>query len=330
MKLTVITGGCGFIGSNLIKLLLETKETRILVVDNLTSSSLDQFGNITLFHEITDEEFDGGSSLQPVTFVKGDIREAALAMRVCRGAETVVHLAASTGVRESTQDPLADCIINVIGTINYLEAARLNGVRRFVFASSSAALGEQIPPFNEKMVPQPKSAYGASKLAGEAYCHAYLASFGLETVILRFGNVYGPHSIHKNSVVAKFIKNILAHKPLLIYGDGNQTRDFIYVDDLLMAILSVLNCAQIGGQVFHIASQQEHTVLEVAEELNLLSEKFLGYRCALGFESERAGEIERSYSDISKAREILSFAPKYDLKRGLEETFTWFLQKENE
>ena len=326
----MITGGCGFIGANLIKSLLATKETHILVVDNLTSSSLDQLGNITSYHEITDTELETGNSLQRVSFIRGDIRDEALALSVCRGAETVVHLAASTGVIQSIQDPLADCRINIIGTINYLEAARLNGVRRFVFASSSASLGEQIPPYHEKMVAQPKSPYGASKLAGEAYCQAYFASFGLETVILRFGNVYGPHSTHKNSVVAKFIKHISSREMLPIYGDGNQTRDFIYVEDLILAMLSVLDREQIGGQVFQLATHQEHTVLEVAEELNLLAEKVLGYRCSLGFESERAGEIERSYSDISKAREMLKFAPKYDLRRGLEETFTWFVKHENE
>jgi UDP-glucose 4-epimerase len=330
MKLIVITGGCGFIGANLIKSLLATKESHILVVDNLTSNSLDQLGHITSYHELTDTELEIGGSLQRVRFIKGDIRDQALAMDVCRGAETVVHLAASTGVIQSIQDPLTDCGINIIGTINYLEAARLNGVRRFVFASSSAALGEQVPPYHEKMVAQPKSAYGASKLAGEAYCQAYFASFGLETVILRFGNVYGPHSTHKNSVVAKFIKHIFSQEMLPIYGDGNQTRDFIYVEDLILALRSVLDREQMGGQVFQIATHQEHTVLEVAEELNLLAERVLGYRCSLGFESERAGEIQRSYSDISKAREMLQFEPKYDLKRGLEETFTWFVKHQNE
>ncbi|MBW1888865.1 MAG: NAD-dependent epimerase/dehydratase family protein, partial [Deltaproteobacteria bacterium] len=220
----------------------------------------------------------------------------------------------------------ADCTSNVMGTLNYLEAARKNGVPCFVFASSGAPLGEQNPPIHEGMVPRPISPYGASKLAGEAYCTAYHGSFGLNTIVLRFGNVYGPYSTHKGSVVAKFIGHILASEPLPVYGDGTQTRDFIYVDDLIQTILLALDRPKIGGQVFQIATHREHTVLELADELNRLSEKYLNRMSQVVFEKERKGEIKRNYSDISKAKRILGFEPKYDLKRGLEETFLWFLE----
>ena len=184
----------------------------------------------------------------------------------------MIHLAANTGVLPSIQDPTADCSTNVLGTLNFLEASRKSAVKRFDFASSGAPLGEQTAPIHEEMVARPISRYGASKLAGEAYCSAYCGSFGLETVALRFGNVYGPRSNDKGSVVAKFVKHIIAGKPLTIYGDGNQSRDFVYVEDLVQAVLLALERPGIGGEIFQIATYKEHTVLEVAETLILIAE----------------------------------------------------------
>ena len=221
--------------------------------------------------------------------VVGDIRDQRLAEEACRGIDVIVHLAANTGDIPSIENPMEDCTANVIGTVNYLEAARLAGSKRFVLASSGAPLGEQKPPIHENMVPRPISPYGASKLAGEAYCSAYHGSFALDSVVLRFGNVYGPHSNHKGSVVAKFIKHILADEPLPIYGDGNQTRDFIYVEDLVRAILLSLERPGIGGEVFRIATHREHTVGEVAETLNRLAEKHLGRKSEVIYEKERKG-----------------------------------------
>jgi UDP-glucose 4-epimerase len=259
--------------------------------------------------------------------VVGDIRDQGLAEKVCKGIDVIVHLAANTGVMPSIEDPMADCMANVIGTVNFLEAARKNGVKRFVFASSGAPLGEQEPPIHEEMVPRPISPYGASKLCGEAYCSAYYGSFGLETVALRFGNVYGPLSSHKGSVVAKFIKHIFAGEPLPIYGDGTQTRDFIYVEDLVNAILLALERPGVGGEVFQIATHREHTVGEVADVLNRLAEKYLSRKNEIVFENERKGEVKRNYSDISKARRMLGFEPKTSLEEGLERTFLWFLRE---
>jgi UDP-glucose 4-epimerase len=144
-----------------------------------------------------------------------------------------------------------DCMVNVLGTFNYLDACRKSNVKRFVFASSGAPLGEQEPPIHEEMVPRPISPYGASKLCGEAYCSAFHGSFGVETVCLRFGNVYGPYSTHKGSVVAKFIKQILERETLTIYGDGSQTRDFIYIDDLIRAVWAGVTVPGVGGHGIH-------------------------------------------------------------------------------
>jgi UDP-glucose 4-epimerase len=274
--------------------------------------------------EITKEEM-GRAPAYRLELVVGDVRDEELAVVICQRADAVIHLAASTGVIPSIEDPRSDCMDNVIGTFNYLESARMNGIGRFVFASSGAPLGEQNPPIHEEIAPHPISPYGASKLAGEGYCKAYHGSFGLDSVVLRFGNVYGPYSNHKNSVVGKFIKHILASEPLPIYGDGSQTRDFIYVNDLTQAILLCLDRPNIGGEIFQIATHKEYTVLEVAEKLNVLVEQHLGRKSDIVFENERKGEIRRSYSDIGKAGRMLGFEPKYDLNEGLEKTFLWFL-----
>ena len=323
----LITGGCGFIGVNLVEKLLQSSEDYALrVIDNLSVGKKEDLARVSSFIERRGGEA-GDGHWDRLELVVGDVTEKSLALNVCKGADAVVHLAASTGVMPSVEDPEQDFASNVVGTFNYLEAARLNGIGRFVFASSGAPLGEQVPPVHEEMVPHPISPYGAGKLCGEAYCSAYHGSFGLETVVLRFGNVYGPHSKHKGSVVAKFIRHIMASEPLPIYGDGNQTRDFIYVEDLTEAILLALNRADVGGEIFQIATHREHTVAEVAEELNRLGEKYLSMRSRIVFENERRGEIRRNYSDISKAKRMLGFEPRHDLKQGLEKTFRWFLEE---
>ncbi|MBN2062437.1 MAG: NAD-dependent epimerase/dehydratase family protein [Deltaproteobacteria bacterium] len=324
----LITGGCGFIGVNLISHILDkTRECKIRVVDNLSSGKKE---DLSAVYEITEISGKGtsGPPANRMELVVGDIRDGSLAVDACRGMDAVVHLAANTGVIPSIEDPRTDCMSNVIGTFNYLEAARKNNIKKLVFASSGAPLGEQVPPIHEEMVPKPISPYGASKLCGEAYCSAYYGSFGLEAVALRFGNVYGPRSKHKGSVVAKFIKHILASEPLPIYGDGNQTRDFIYVGDLVEAIILAMEKPRIGGEAFQIATHLEHTVSEVAEELNRLAEKHLGRKSLIVYEKERRGEVRRNFSDISKARRMLGFEPEYDLRRGLEETFLWFLRNQ--
>jgi UDP-glucose 4-epimerase len=321
----LITGGCGFIGCNLVKSVFAQDDNKVIIIDNLSTGSKKQLAGIIPFQEVGYAELAEQNVTAKVVLVEGDVQDVSLAMMACREVNAIVHLAANPGVIPSIEDPRYDCLTNVIGTLNYLEAARKNGVRRFVFASSGAPLGEQTPPNHEEMVPCPVSPYGASKLSGEGYCMAYHGSFGLDTVVLRFGNVYGPYSTYKNSVVAKFMNHILAFEPLTIYGDGKQTRDFIHASDLIQAIQLALVRPRIGGEIFHIGTEKEHTIVEVAEELNRLAEKYLGRTCPVLFKKERRGEIRRSYSDISKARKLLGFEPKFDLRNGLEDTFLWFL-----
>ena len=318
----LITGGCGFIGTALIRRLLEDGGQVIRVVDNLTTGTRDDLRQVSNFREISRDSVFGDA--QHVELIVGNILEDDLAVVASRGCDIIIHLAANTGVGPSVENPRADLLANVLGTFNYLEAARINKVPRFVFASSSAPVGEVEPPIHEELAPHPVSPYGASKLAGEGYCSAYSRTFGVETVMLRFGNVYGPGSVHKHSVVAQFIRRAMAGDILEIYGEGNQTRDFIYIDDLIDAIVLAAMTPDIGGEVFQIASNSETSVREIAERLEgILKESgIVGVRTSSG--GARAGDVMRNYSDTTKARTVLGWRPKVCLDDGLHKTVSYF------
>ena len=302
MKTYLITGGCGFIGVNLISR-LTSRATEIRVLDNLSMGVHDDIKPFAVdFHE-------------------GDIRDQSKLAEVCRGVDVVVHLAAHTRVIDSISQPQLNFEINALGTLNVLEACRLTQVKKVVFASTGGAiLGEQEPPVHEGMVPKPVSPYGASKLAGEGYCSAYSGSYGLNTVALRFSNVYGPHSYRKGSVIAQYFKNLIHGEPLVIYGDGYQTRDFVYVDDLVDAIV-LADSIDAPGQVFQIASGRETSVLDLLVAIRRVVPN-------LDFEVRhqptRTGEIIRNYASITKARRLLGFDPKTSLSAGLAQTWAWF------
>jgi UDP-glucose 4-epimerase len=256
--------------------------------------------------------------------VIGDIRDREVVVEAVKGCEVVVHLAAHTRVIESVSDPALNFEVNVLGTMNVLQVSHAAGVRKFTFASTGGAiLGEQNPPVHEEMVPRPVSPYGASKLAGEAYCSAFAGSFGLNTVALRFSNVYGPYSYHKGSVVAQFFKNLLQGQPLTIYGDGSQTRDFVFVDDLVDAIL-LADQHDTPGEVFQIASGQETSI---AELVRLMKGVLPGLCFRIRHEPARAGEISRNYARIEKASRMLAYNPRMQLQEGLYRTWQWFQSK---
>lgn len=317
----LITGGCGFIGINLIHRLLDNPNAQIQVLDNLSVGTIDALATVTDFSE--SEEMDANSR---VTLTRGDILDVDLAERVCRSADVVVHLAANTGVHQSVLDPRLDCDVNVIGTQNMLNAAHKGDCSRFVFASSGAPVGEVEPPIHEELAPHPVSPYGASKLAGEGYCSAYYRTYGLETVALRFGNIYGPRSAHKSSVVAKFISHIINGELLEVYGSGNQTRDFIFIEELVRAIEQAASVPEVGGEIFQIASNRETTVNELVE---LLQEVAVGLGLALPevhYSEPRLGDVMRNYSDTSKAKARLGWSSTIELRQGLEKTFEWFVQ----
>ena len=296
----LVTGGCGFIGSNLVPLLLQRGE-EVRVLDNFAIGGADRV--------------PGG-----VELIEGDVRDANALAGAARDAEAVIHLAAAGNVADSVADPLSNFEVNARGTLLTLHAAVAAGVQRFVFASTGGALiGDAAPPVDESSVPRPISPYGASKLAGEGYCHAFRGSYGLETIALRFANVYGPGSDLKRGAVTTFIKRALAGEPLTIYGDGGATRDFIYVDDLCAGILAALDRRDVQG-VVHLASERETTI----EELARLVLAAAGADAPIEHVARRRGEVERNFAVARLAGEVLGWRAGMTLEDGLAATVAWF------
>jgi UDP-glucose 4-epimerase len=323
-KRWLITGGCGFIGSSLIRKLVSLNQgMQIRVLDNLLVGTRDDLAELCVFAELDPGSNGFSWSDRPrVQLVVGDILDADLVHWAASGAECIVHLAANTGVGPSVDNPRLDMKTNVIGTFNTLEAARQHKVGKYLFASSGAPVGEVQPPIHEEMAPHPVSPYGASKLAGEGYCSAYFRTFGVNTVGLRFGNVYGPRSKHKSSVVAKFIRQALHGEICEIFGDGSQTRDFLFLDDLLDAVLQSVRC-DAAGEIFQIATNQEHTVNEVAKELQqILIQK--GIAMNIRHTATRLGDVRRNYSDTTKAERMLGWKSRTGLREGLLATVEYF------
>jgi UDP-glucose 4-epimerase len=316
----LVTGGCGFIGVNLVHELVR-RGAGVRVLDNLSEGRREDLAAVLPLRAPC-----GDGLLPPGTaeLMVGDVRDPAAAAAAVRGVDVVVHLAAQTGVIPSVEDPFFDCEQNVTGTLTMLQAARDAGTRRFVFASSSAPLGDQDPPVHEGKVPRPLSPYGASKLAGEAYCSAFSGSFGLSTVALRFSNAYGPRSFRKGSVIALFFRCALEGEPLVVFGDGSQTRDFVHTDDLCRAVILAGEAKDAGGGLFQIGTGEETAVNDLVERTASLAERDLGRKLEVRFEPARKGEIARSVCDITRARKVLGFEPLVTLAAGLQDTWAWF------
>jgi UDP-glucose 4-epimerase len=308
MKGLLITGGCGFIGVNLIDFLRRKADCDIVVLDNLSLGRKEYL-----------------ESYQ-VRFLAGDICDPAIVKEAVAGVSAIVHLAADTRVIESIQNPRLNFEVNVIGTFNLIEAAKKAGIEQLVFASTGGAIvGQANPPVHEEIPPRPISPYGASKLAAEGYLSAFFGSYGMKTTALRFSNVYGPRSYHKGSVVAQFFKNILAGKEISVYGDGAQTRDFVYVDDVCRAILLALS-ANAGGQVYQLGSGRPTSVNEL---LDLMRDTVPPTPMPpIKYLPSRSGEILHTYSAIDKAQAELGFAPAIPLSAGLALTWDWFLSRD--
>lgn len=330
----LVTGGCGFIGKALVARLMADGGHSVTVLDNMSTSSRDDLVDVVSIVDINRAGFADRTWVEGTTYlVEGDIRDSELVRRCARGADVIVHLAANAGVQQSINNPLADMEINVGGTLNCLEAARIESVKRFVFASSGAAVGDASVPISEESVCSPVSPYGAGKLAGEAYCLSYGRVYELESVALRFGNVYGPGSLNKGSVIAKWIRLGLKGEPIVIYGDGRQTRDFIYIDDLVAAIHAA-GCVSISkGEIFQISSGYEQSIGELAEKLRNQLE-LLGIEAPQLVYSERPkGDADRVHVSIERARTSLRWSPVQSVESGLRQTILWFqnriLKKKN-
>jgi UDP-glucose 4-epimerase len=320
----LVTGGCGFLGINLLGHLAAGGCHGIRIVDDLSVGTEADLARIVQFTR-ADATRPGPVPEAGVQLAVADIRNAAEIRPCFEAADVVVHFAANAGVAQSVENPLGDCLTNVLGTLNCLEGARAHGIRRFVFASSGASIGQVEPPIHEKLPARPVSPYGASKLAGEGYCSAYFRSYGIGTVALRFGNVYGPGSSHKSSVVAAFISRALAGLPLLVYGDGHQTRDFIFVEDLIRAVARAAHVPAAGGEIFQIATSRETSVSELLDALLPLLQR-AGLRPAVTHTGERVGDVRRNFCDTSKAERMLGWRAEVPLSEGLRQTVDWFLR----
>ena len=263
-----------------------------------------------------------------VDVIVGDILQPESIALAMAGIDCVIHLAAFGSVIESIENPLPNFRVNVQGTLNVLHAAYAAGVRKVVFASTGGAvMGDTPPPVSEVSVPRPISPYGASKLCGEAYCHAFAGCYGLETVILRFGNVYGPWSAHKKGAVTTFIKALLRDEPIKIFGDGRQSRDFLHVSDLCDGIVRGVAASLPPPSTFHLASGVETTVRQLADLLIGIAGK---RSHPITRRDARRGEVVRNFASSDRARLELGFGTHYGLETGLRETWTWFVENRDE
>ncbi len=298
----MITGGCGFVGVNLARKLVGRPGVRVRVFDNESLGKREHLEGVEC------------------EFIHGDIRDRAALDAALKGVDTVVHLAADTRVMDSIADPVFNFKTNVEGSLNLLEAMRAAKVGRLVNASTGGAIiGAAVGAVNEKMVAAPMSPYGASKLAVEGYCSAYSESYGVRSVSLRFSNVFGPQSYHKGSVVAAFLKQILQGKPLIVYGDGSQVRDYVFVGDLCEGILRGIE-SDVTGPV-QLGSGIGLTLNDLIAEMRAV---VAPRTFEVDYRPFRAGEVHTTFCDITKAREVLGFDPRTSLRDGLRQTWEWF------
>jgi len=300
----VVTGGAGFIGSNLAEELLKKHE--VTVIDNLSTGRIENLDQI----------------IDKINFIEGSITDLDLLKEAFSGADTVFHQAAIPSVQRSVDNPIASNEANVEGTLKVLVAARDCNVRKVVYASSSSAYGDTPTlPKIEEMMPNPKSPYAISKLAGEYYCRVFSEVYGLKTACLRYFNVYGPRQNPESqyaAVIPRFITRVLAHEPPVIYGDGKQTRDFTFVKDVVKANILAMQSPAEG--VFNIACGQRVSLNELAGKIMEIT----GIKLDLIYDKPRQGDVRDSLADISSAGDRLGYKPDFDLNMGLEATVEWF------
>lgn len=306
MTRLLITGGAGFVGANLTRAI--GRDADIVVLDDL-SQGLRQY------------------LPECATLIEQDIRDTECLIDTMKDVEVVVHLAASGSVIDSIRSPRTNFSANVQGTFSVLEAARATGVRKLIFASTGGAImGNTDPPVDERSLPKPISPYGASKLCGEAYCHAYSQAYGLNTLCLRFANVYGRFSAHKKGIITQSIKRLLRDEPLVVYGDGTSSRDYLHVTDLCSGIIAAVSGNTAPGEIFHLASGRETSVLNLLNMLMAIAGK---PHHKIEFLPLRSGEVYRNWASHEKATQILGFSPTSSLEEGLAETFSWFTDQKD-
>lgn len=309
--IALVTGGAGFIGSH-IAAALTRDGARVRVLDDLSTGHRENIDEI------------GGD----VDFIQGSVANDELLNKVLENVELVFHEAAIPSVPRSVEAPRQTHIASVDGTFSLLVAARDRGVRRVVYAASSSAYGDQPTlPKSEEMRPDPLSPYAVAKLVGEYYCRAFTRVYGLETVSLRYFNVFGPRQdpgSQYSGVVSRFISVLLSNERPVIYGDGEQSRDFTYIDNVVFANLSAAAAKEASGKVINVANGQRITLNQLLAELKEL----MGQQDVTAeYLEPRVGDVRHSLADITMARELLGYESKVDLREGLHRTIDWFKSK---
>jgi UDP-glucose 4-epimerase len=299
----LVTGGAGFVGATLVRRLVASGY-RVRVFDNLSSG---------------DEAHLAGVDAE---LVKGDIRDSGALDDALSGMDSVIHLAAAGSVVGSIQDPAGNFESNVLGTFRVLDAARRAGIGRTVQASTGGALiGDATPPVSEQSLPKPLSPYGASKLAGEGYAHAFAKTYGLRTVAVRFGNVYGPWCARKRGVLNVYFESLHSGAPLVIFGDGTASRDYVHVSDIAQALQLALEKDVPGGTVVHAASGVETPLTVLADLCRQAAgqpDHPIEYRPA------RPGEVGRNFATYDLAHELLGYSPTVRREDGIPLLWQWF------
>jgi nucleoside-diphosphate-sugar epimerase len=303
----VVTGGAGFIGSNTVEELVRRGHS-VVVLDDLSAGKEDNLAEVR----------------NKITFIKGSITDIETVRKAMHEAEYVLHLAARTSVPRSVKDPIETNKINIDGMLNVLVAARDAKVKRLVFAASSSAYGETPTlPKTEAMQPAPISPYGVTKFVGELYVQVFGRCYGLENVSLRYFNIFGPRqdpSSAYSGVLAKFCTAFLEDGQPVIFGDGEQTRDFTYVENAVQANLLACEAPNVSGKIFNIGTGSRSSLNQTVELLRKISGKALEVK----YDPPREGDIRDSLADISQARQFLSYDPQVGFEEGLRRTFDWY------
>jgi len=305
----LVTGGAGFIGSHLVHALV-ARGDRVRVLDDFSTGTRRNIADVS----------------DRIEILEGDLRNADDCDRACRGVDVVFHEGALPSVPKSLDDPLVSHQVNVDGTFHLLMAARHAGVRRVIYAGSSSAYGDTPRlPKTEDMLPSPMSPYAVNKLTGEYYCKTFSDCFGLQTISLRYFNVFGPRQDPTSqyaAVIPAFVTAILRDQSPVVYGDGEQTRDFTYVDNVVHANLLAAEVPDTHGEVLNIACGHHVSVNQIVRIINRL----LGKSIAPRYEPPRPGDVRHSWADITRARRLIGFEPKIGFEQGLAMTIDWYKQ----
>jgi UDP-glucose 4-epimerase len=303
----LVTGGAGFIGSHIVEALIQRGDA-VRVLDNFSTGRRETIQNFS----------------SKIEFLEGDLRHKADLERAVSGVEVIFHQAALRSVPRSIDDPSATNEVNIDGTLALLLTARQAGVKRVVYASSSSAYGDQKKfPQLESMRCSPLSPYAVSKLTGELYSIVFSRTFGLETVSLRYFNVFGPRQQPESqyaAVIPKFMQCAKTRKPLEVHSDGKQSRDFTYIDNVVRANLLAAERPNVGGEFFNIANGKNYSLLDIVAVL----EKLAGHKLERQHGPARAGDVRKTWADIRKAKRLLGYKPVVGFEEGLKRTWEWF------